>query len=192
MTLAERCPWVGNDPLMIEYHDKEWGVPLRDDRMLYEFLVLDGAQAGLSWRTILHRREGYRRAFLNFEPASVARFGEPEIEQLLADPGIVRNRAKVRSAVQNAEAFLAVQGDYGTFATYLWSFVDDRPVVNHFATSAEIPAETDLSKRLSKDLKDRGFSFVGPTIVYAYLQAAGLVNDHLVGCFRHRQVQRST
>ncbi len=192
MSALQRCSWVGEDPLMIDYHDREWGVPLRHDHKLYEFLILDGAQAGLSWRTILHRRDGYRRAFSNFDPAAVARFGDGETERLLTDPGIIRNRAKIRSAIQNARAFLAVQEEFGTFARYLWSFVDDRAVLNRFTTSAEVPAETELSRRLSKDLKRRGFSFVGPTIVYAYLQAAGLVNDHLVCCFRYRQVQRST
>jgi len=177
---------------MIAYHDEEWGAPLRDDRKLFEFLILDGAQAGLSWRTILNRREGYRHAFAGFDPTVVATFGIGKVEQLLADPGIVRNRAKVRSAIQNAGAFLAIQREFGSFARYLWAFVDERPLLNHFRRGDEIPAATSLSRRVSADLKQRGFSFVGPTIVYAFLQAAGLVNDHLVGCFRHRQVQQET
>lgn len=187
-----RCGWVGSDPLMVEYHDHEWGVPLRDDQRLFEFLILDGAQAGLSWRTILHRRDGYRRAFSNFDPALVARFGEEELEGLFVDPGIIRNRAKLRSAVRNAKAFLAVQEEFGSFSSYLWSFVDGHPQINHFVDGTQIPAQTALSKQVSVELKRRGFSFVGPTIIYAYLQAAGLVNDHLINCFRHRQVQRST
>lgn len=192
MSKLKRCAWVGVDSLMVEYHDKEWGVPLRDDRRLFEFLVLDGAQAGLSWRTILYRRDGYRRAFSNFDPRLVAKFGKKEVERLFADPGIIRNRAKILSAVRNAKAFLAVQEEFGSFSSYLWSFVDDHPIVNHFIAGAQIPAQTELSRQVSAELKTRGFSFVGPTIVYAYLQAAGLVNDHVIHCFRHQQVQRST
>lgn len=187
-----RCSWVGDDRLMIAYHDEEWGVPLRDDRRLFEFLILDGAQAGLSWRTILHRREGYRHAFAEFDPDIVGSFDGDKVEQLLTDPGIVRNRAKVRSAIQNARAFLEIQNELGSFARYLWAFVEGEPIVHRFRHSDEIPAETDLSRLVSEDLKGRGFSFVGPTIVYALLQSAGLVNDHLVGCFRHSQVQQST
>lgn len=163
-------------------------MPVLDDRELYEKLVLDGAQAGLSWLTILKRREGYRRAFEGFDPARVARYGEREVARLLADPGIVRNRQKVRSAIDNARALLAFQRELGSFAEHLWGFVDGRPVVNRHRSPAELPAETELSRRLSKDLRARGFSFVGPTIVYAFMQAVGMVNDHTVDCFRHRQL----
>ncbi len=184
-----RCAWAGDDPRMVAYHDDEWGVPVRDDRTQFEFLVLEGAQAGLSWSTILNKREGYRRAFAGFDPAKVARFADARVEKLLEDPGIVRNRLKVRSAVTNAEALLAVAAERGSFSDYLWSFVDGEPVVNRWKRMAEIPAETDLSRAVSKDLKRRGFRFVGPTIVYAHLQATGLVNDHLVDCPRWAEVQ---
>ncbi|HSO23663.1 MAG TPA: DNA-3-methyladenine glycosylase I [Chondromyces sp.] len=183
-----RCGWCGSDPLYIAYHDEEWGVPVVDDRVLFEFLVLEGAQAGLSWLTILRKREGYRRAFEGFDPAKVARFDRKRIEKLLADPGIVRNRLKVGSAVSNAAAFLAVQEAHGSFAAYIWDFVDRRPIQNRWRTLAELPAKTPLAEAISKDLKRRGFRFVGPTIVYAHMQATGMVNDHLVACFRHREV----
>ena len=183
-----RCGWCGSDPLYIAYHDEEWGVPVVDDRVLFEFLVLEGAQAGLSWLTILRKREGYRRAFEGFDPAKVARFDRKRIEKLLADPGIVRNRLKVGSAVSNAAAFLAVQEAHGSFAAYIWDFVDRRPIQNRWRTLAELPAKTPLAEAISKDLTRRGFRFVGPTIVYAHMQATGMVNDHLVACFRHREV----
>ncbi len=183
-----RCGWCGSDPLYIAYHDEEWGVPVVDDRVLFEFLVLEGAQAGLSWLTILRKREGYRRAFAGFDPAQVARFDRKRIEKLLADPGIVRNRLKVESAVSNAAAFLAVQDAHGSFAAYIWDFVDRRPIQNRWRALAELPAKTPLAEAISKDLKRRGFRFVGPTIVYAHMQATGMVNDHLVSCFRHREV----
>ena len=184
-----RCGWVGEgDPLMRSYHDHEWGVPERDDRALFEKLVLDGAQAGLSWKTILHRREGYRRAFEGFDPERIARYGDADVARLLADPGIIRNRQKVHSAIGNARAYLELLETDGSFSGYLWGFVDGSPQVNRFASSAELPAKTPLSERLSKDLKKRGFSFVGPTIVYAYMQAVGMVMDHLVPCFRHREL----
>ena len=183
-----RCGWCGSDPLYIAYHDDEWGVPVVDDRVLFEFLILEGAQAGLSWLTILRKREGYRGAFAGFDPAKVARFDRKRIEKLLADPGIVRNRLKVESAVSNAAAFLAVQEAYGSFAAYIWDFVDRRPIQNRWWTLAELPAKTPLAEAISKDLKRRGFRFVGPTIVYAHMQATGMVNDHLVSCFRHREV----
>ncbi len=185
-----RCAWVGDDPLMIAYHDNEWGRPLHDDRLLFEFLILDGAQAGLSWITILRKREAYRRAFDGFDPARVARYREARVERLLADAGIVRNRLKIESAIANARAFLAVREELGSFDRYLWGFVGGKPVQNRFAKIGQIPAATPLSDLVSKDLKKRGFTFVGSTIVYAFLQAAGVVNDHLVGCFRHAQVAK--
>jgi DNA-3-methyladenine glycosylase I len=185
-----RCGWTGSDPLMIAYHDTEWGVPLHDDRRLFEYLLLDGAQAGLSWSTILRKRQAYRRAFDGFDPSRVARYTAARVERLLKDPGIVRNRLKIESAISNARAFLEVAEEHGSFDRYLWAHVDGKPVRNRFRTLAEIPPTTPLSDRISKDLKRRGFRFVGSTIVYAFLQAAGVVNDHLVGCPRHAAVAR--
>lgn len=188
---VKRCPWPGDDPLYLAYHDREWGVPVRDDRVLFELLLLEGAQAGLSWITVLRKREGYRRAFAGFDPAAVARFTEARQRRLLADPGIVRNRLKVAGAVKNARAFLAVQDECGSFADYLWAWVDGRPVVGRFRAMGDVPARTELSDRIARDLKRRGFSFVGSTIVYAYLQAVGVVNDHLLGCaFRRAPARR--
>jgi DNA-3-methyladenine glycosylase I len=186
----KRCAWPGSDPLYVAYHDEEWGVPLHDDRRLFEFLVLDGAQAGLSWITILRKREHYRKAFDGFDPAKVARYRAPRIEKLLRDPGIVRNRQKVQSAVANAQAFLEVVDEFGSFDEYIWQFVGGKPKRNRFRSMKELPAETDESRAMSKDLQRRGFKFVGPTICYAFMQAAGLVNDHVVDCFRHREVAR--
>ncbi len=186
--MQTRCGWCGDDPLYVAYHDEEWGVPVHDDRHMFELLVLEGAQAGLAWITILRKREAYRKAFRGFDPAKVARFGEKDVARLLADAGIVRNRLKVASAIRNARAYLEVQAEFGTFCAYLWGFVDGRPVVNRWRSLAEIPARTELSDRISKDLKQRGFNFVGSTIIYAHLQSAGLVNDHLVDCFRHREL----
>jgi DNA-3-methyladenine glycosylase I len=183
-----RCGWCGDDPLYVAYHDTEWGVPVADDRTLFEFLVLEGAQAGLSWSTILKKREGYRRAFDGFEPERVARYGPHKVASLLADSGIVRNRLKVESAVTNARAFLAVQDEWGSFARYMWDFVDGCPIQNTWRTLAELPATTPRAEEISRDLKRRGFRFVGPTIVYAHMQATGMVNDHLAGCFRHPEV----
>lgn len=180
-----RCPWATDDPLYIAYHDREWGVPLHDDRALFEFLVLEGAQAGLSWLTILRKRENYRRAFDGFDPAAVARFDEARVAALLDDPGIIRNRLKINAAVGNARAFLKVQDEFGSFAAYMWAFVGGRPIVNRWESLRQVPAQTAESRALSQDLKRRGFSFVGPTIMYAHMQAVGMVNDHLVGCFRH-------
>ena len=180
-----RCPWPANDPLMLRYHDEEWGVPVHDERTHFELLVLEGAQAGLSWTTILRKREGYRKAYRGFDPRAVARFTAKSAARLLADPGIVRNRLKVESSIGNARAFLAVQQEFGSFDRYLWGFVDGRPVVNRWTRLSQIPSRTPLSDRVSADLKQRGFSFVGTTIVYAHLQAVGVVNDHLVSCFRH-------
>jgi DNA-3-methyladenine glycosylase I len=187
-----RCPWCGDDPLYRDYHDFEWGVPVRDDRKLFEFLVLEGAQAGLSWITILRKREGYRRAFDGFRPERVARYDEARIAELLEDPSIVRNRQKIRSAVSNARAFLEIKEQEGSFSDYVWAFVDGRPITNRWRSLAEIPAVTPLAETISKDLKARGFSFVGPTIVYAHMQATGMVNDHLVSCFRHREIETAT
>ena len=189
LTEPGRCAWATGDPLNLEYHDREWGVPLRDDRALFELLCLEGAQAGLSWTTILRKRDGYRRAFARFDPASVAAFDEADVERLLGDPGIVRNRAKVRSVIGNAAAYLRLTDELGTFSDYLWSFVDGKAVQNRWEGMGAIPAETEVSRELSRDLKRRGFSFVGPTIVYAFMQSAGLVNDHLVSCFRHAEVR---
>ena len=173
---------------MRSYHDEEWGVPIHDDRLHFEFLVLEGAQAGLSWETILRKREGYRNAFAGFDPVAVAEFGEAKIEALLLNPGIVRNRLKIRSAVGNARAFLDIQGEFGAFDEYIWRFTDGRTIRNTWKEMSDLPAETDESRAMSGDLKKRGFKFVGPTICYAYMQAAGLVNDHAVNCFRYTQV----
>jgi DNA-3-methyladenine glycosylase I len=179
-----RCDWGGSDPLMIAYHDLEWGVPARDDRRLFEFLTLEGAQAGLSWMTILRKREGYRRAFAGFDPEVVSRWGEPEVQRLLADPSIVRNRAKVASAINNARALLAMRQEHGSFAAHLWGFVGDQPLQPGRRSMADVPAETPEARDISRDLKRRGFTFVGPTIVYSLMQACGLVNDHVASCFR--------
>jgi DNA-3-methyladenine glycosylase I len=185
----KRCAWASN-PLSIAYHDREWGVPLRDDRRLFEFLVLEGAQAGLSWNTILAKRERYRAVFDDFEPRKVARYGAAKKAKLLADAGIVRNRAKIDAAVVNAKRFLEVQEEFGSFANYLWRFVDGAPVQARRRRLADVPATTPLSDALSKDLKRRGFKFVGSTIVYAFMQAVGMVNDHVTDCFRHRSLSR--
>lgn len=185
-----RCDWCGTDPDYVAYHDVEWGVPVHDDRVLFEFLVLEGAQAGLSWRTILNKRAAYRRAFDDFDPERVARFTSRRIEKLLQNEGIVRNRLKLESAVKNARAFLKVQTEFGSFARYQWNFVDGKPIQNRFRSILEVPARTAISDAFSKDLKRRGFSFVGSTIVYAHMQAVGMVNDHLVGCFRCRELSR--
>ena len=183
--MIERCPWAGAYPA---YHDEEWGVPIHDDPLLFEFLVLEGAQAGLSWATILNKREGYRRAFDGFDPARVARFDGRRIETLIADPGIVRNRAKIEAAVGNARAFLRVQQELGSFDAYVWRFVGGRPKQSAWTAMDEIPASTPESEALSKDLKKQGFRFVGPTICYAFMQAVGMVNDHLKSCFRYREL----
>ena len=180
-----RCPWCGSDPLYISYHDHEWGVPLHDERRLFEMLTLEGAQAGLSWLTILRKREGYRRAFAGFDPQAVAEFGEADVARLLADPGIVRNRLKVASTISNARAVLEVQARYGSLDAFLWSFVDGVPIRNSWRSLKEIPASTPLSDRMSSELKRHGFRFVGSTICYAHMQATGMVNDHLTGCFRY-------
>ena len=187
MSAVHRCEWAsGTDELMLAYHDEEWGVPSHDERHLFEMLTLEGAQAGLSWSTILHKRDGYRQAFAGFDPVVVAGFTESDVERLLADPGIVRNRLKVESAVSNAGRILEVQEEAGSFDTYLWGLVDGSPIVGRRRSLAELPAETDLSRALSKDMKRRGFRFVGPTVCYAFMQAVGMVDDHTVDCFRFR------
>lgn len=183
-----RCDWAGVDPLMISYHDEEWGVPVHDDRRLFEFLVLEGAQAGLSWRTILRKRENYRRAFEEFDPVRVATYGERELAKLLADPGIVRNRRKIAAAAENARRCLEARDKFGSFDAYLWKFVGGVPIVNRYRSMSELPSETRESRAMSRDLAARGFRFVGPTICYAFMQAVGMVNDHLVHCFRHRDL----
>ena len=188
MSEIKRCGWGEGEAFYTAYHDAEWGVPVHDDRLLFEFLVLEGAQAGLSWATILRRREGYRAAFDHFDVAKVAAYDDAKQATLLADPGIIRNRQKVASAVKNARAFLRVQEEFGTFADYMWRFVDGQPRINAWRTMSEIPAETDESRAMSRDLKARGFSFVGPTICYAHMQAVGMVNDHVVDCFRYREL----
>ncbi|PPE75329.1 DNA-3-methyladenine glycosylase I [Solimonas fluminis] len=187
---AAPCPWCLSTPQYREYHDREWGVPVRDDRVLFEFLILEGAQAGLSWRTILERREGYRKAFADFDPQKVARYTDAKLEKLLQDPGIIRNRLKVWSARANAQAFLAVQKEFGSFAAYQWGIVGGKPLVNRWKSIKEVPARTEVSDAFSKDLQRRGFKFVGSTIIYAHMQATGMVNDHLVSCPRHKQVGR--
>jgi len=187
---VERCAWVGEEPIYRAYHDREWGVPLHDDRRLFEFLVLESAQAGLSWITILRKRENYRKAFADFDPAAVARFNARSVERLLRDPGIVRNRQKVEAAVANARCFLAVQEEFGSFDRYVWRFVDGAPIQNRWREIGQVPAKTRESEALSKDLSGRGFKFVGPTICYAHMQATGMVNDHVVGCFRHAPVAK--
>lgn len=189
MSGRRRCGWAsGRFPAYRRYHDEEWGVPVRDDRVLFEFLVLESAQAGLSWATILKRRAGYRRAFAGFDPEVVARFGAERIETLLRDPGIVRHRAKVEAAVGNAARFLEIQREHGSFAAYLWGFVGGRPITNRWTRNDEVPAVSPESERIAKDLRARGFRFLGSTTLYATMQAVGLVNDHLVSCFRHREV----
>ena len=186
---VQRCVWAGNEPLYQAYHDQEWGVPVHDDRLLFEFLVLEGAQAGLSWLTILRKREGYRRAFASFHPQTVAAFGPDDVARLLADPGIVRNRLKVASAVTNAQAFLRVQEEFGSFDAYVWGFVAGETIQNEWRLMSEIPVKTTEAERMSADLKKRGFRFVGPTICYAHMQATGMVNDHTADCFRYRELR---
>ena len=183
-----RCPWAGDDPVYVDYHDTEWGVPLHDDRRLFEFLVLEGAQAGLSWLTILRKRENYRQVFDGFDPARIAEFGSEKIERLMANAGIVRNRLKVVSAVRNARAFLDIQREFGSFDAYVWRFVEGKPKINRWRSLPEVPAETTESRAFSQDLIRRGLTFVGPTICYAFMQAVGMVNDHLAACFRHREI----
>ena len=186
----ERCPWCGQDPIYVTYHDEQWGVPVHDDRKLFEFLILEGAQAGLSWLTILKRREGYRRAYRDFDPQKVARFGASSVRRLLADPGIIRNRLKIEASIGNARAFLAVQEEWGSFDAYIWQFTEGRTIVNRWRRLSDLPARTAESDAMSRDLRQRGFNFVGSTICYAFMQAVGMVNDHTVNCFRHAPLCR--
>jgi DNA-3-methyladenine glycosylase I len=184
-----RCAWVGSEPLSIEYHDQEWGVPLHDDQKLFEFLILEGMQAGLSWMTILRKRENFRTAFDYFDPQKIAQYNQAKIVQLMTNPGIIRNRRKIEAALQNARSFLEVQAEFGSFDAYIWQFVGGEPKVNAWKTVSEIPAKSEQSAAMSKDLKARGFNFVGPTICYAHMQATGMVNDHTVDCFRYIECQ---
>lgn len=185
-----RCDWAGSDPQMMDYHDTVWGVPVRDDATIFEFLVLEGAQAGLSWATILKRWDGYRNGFANFDVEKVARFGKRDINRLMKDTGVIRNRLKIESTITNAQHFIEVQVEFGTFSKYIWGFVDGKPKQNKWKSMKQLPTETKESIALSKDLKQRGFKFVGPTIMYAHMQATGMVNDHTVDCFRHNPVKR--
>jgi len=187
--MKQRCPWHSDDKLMIKYHDKEWGVPLHNDRKLFEFLILEGFQAGLSWRTILHKIKNFRKAFDNFDFKKAAKYDKRKINALLKDAGIIRNKLKIEGAIQNAKAFLQVRKEFGTFDNYIWGFVDGKPIQNNFKSLKEIPAKTKLSDKISDDLRKRGFKFVGSTIVYAHMQATGMVNDHIVSCFRHKEVK---
>ena len=190
--MQKRCEWAGSDPLYIEYHDNEWGVPVHDDRKIFEMLVLEGAQAGLNWLTVLRKRENYRKAFDNFDPRKVAQYDSKKLQELLANEGIIRNKLKIHSAIQNARAFLEVQKEFGSFDAYIWQFVGGRPIRNSWKSLSELPAQTAESEAMSKDLKRRGFGFVGPTICYAHMQATGMVNDHVVTCFRYKEVERMT
>ena len=187
--MPRRCEWCGDDPLYVRYHDREWGVPVRSDRKLFEFLILEGAQAGLSWLTVLKKRPAYRKAFDNFDFNKVAQYKESKIKSLLNDAGIIRNRLKIRSTVQNARAFIDVRKEFGTFSRYIWAFVDGKPVQNRWKNMKCLPSRTAISDKISKDLKRRGFSFVGSTIIYAHMQATGMVNDHVTGCFRYRDIR---
>ena len=184
----KRCLWVGDDPLMILYHDREWGVPVHDDNKLFEFLILDCFQAGLSWSTILKKRFNFRRAFSGFDPVKIARYKEAEVKKLLANPGIVRNHSKILATITNAQKFLEIQREFFSFDKYIWNFVNQKPIVHEFKKIADLPAHTEESDKMSEDLKRRGFKFAGSTICYAFMQAAGLVNDHLIDCFRYREI----
>jgi len=184
-----RCAWVGTDPLSVEYHDREWGVPIHDDRKLFEFLILEGMQAGLSWMTILRKRDNFRAAYDDFDPAKIAQYDQMKFDELMDNPGVIRNRRKIEATAKNAGAFLAVQAEFGSFDAYIWQFVGGEPKVNSWKTISEIPAQTEESVILSKDLKKRGFNFIGPTIVYAHMQATGMVNDHTTDCFRYLECQ---
>lgn len=188
--MTKRCAWVSDDDLYIEYHDKEWGVPQYDDQKLFELLILEGAQAGLSWYTILKKRENYRQSFDKFDAKKIAGYTDKKIQELLNNPGIVRNKLKIESTVRNAKIFLDIQKEYGSFRKYIWSFVDGKPIINKFKALKELPAKTEISDKMSKDLKKLGFNFVGSTICYAFMQAVGMVNDHITECFRHDQIKQ--
>jgi DNA-3-methyladenine glycosylase I len=184
-----RCFWANtDDPLYLDYHDREWGVPVHNDRLLFEFLILEGAQAGLSWSTVLRKRQNYHLAFDSFEPQLISQYDKQKLSELLVNPGIIRNRLKIYAAIQNAQAFIRVQREFGSFDTYIWEFVSGKPILNAWTTGSEIPAQTELSRKMSKDLLQRGFRFVGPTICYAFMQAVGLVNDHTTDCFRYKEI----
>jgi len=190
---VKRCGWVGeSNRLMLEYHDREWGVPVHADHTHFEFLILEGAQAGLNWSIILNKREGYRRAFSGFDPSKVARYTEKRVQKLLLDPGIIRNRQKIQSAIRNARAFLKIQEEFGTFDAYAWRFVGGQPKVNHWRATSQVPATSTQSDAFSKDLKQRGLNFVGSTVIYAHMQATGMVNDHLIHCFRYQEIAKTT
>jgi DNA-3-methyladenine glycosylase I len=189
MANAARCTWCGDDPLYLKYHDTEWGLPCRDDKKLFEFVLLEGAQAGLSWITILRKRENYRKAFADFDVAKVAVFTEADVERCVLDAGIVRNRLKINSAISNARCFMEVQAEFGSFSNYFWGYVEGKPIVNHWASHGDIPASTPLSDTISKDMKKRGFKFFGTTICYAHMQAMGLINDHTTDCYRHSECE---
>ncbi|HKL86599.1 MAG TPA: DNA-3-methyladenine glycosylase I [Treponemataceae bacterium] len=187
----KRCAWVNyQNPLYIRYHDEDWGVPVHEDRLLFEMLVLEGAQAGLSWETILNKREAYRKAFNNFDPFQVSKFNEDDVQRLLTNPGIIRNKLKIHSAIKNAQALLNIQAEFGSFDIYLWSYVEGIPIINSFFEHKDVPTSTPISESLSKDLKKRGMSFIGPTIIYAYMQSIGMVNDHTVDCYRHAELSK--
>ena len=190
MKMKNRCPWTSDDKLMIKYHDKEWGVPLHNDRKLFEFLILEGFQAGLSWKTILYKRENFRKAFDSFDYNKIAKYDKRKINSLLKDAGIIRNKLKIKGAIANAKAFIQVRKEFGTFNKYIWGFVNGKPIQNNFKSSTEIPVKTKLSDLISDDLKKRGFKFVGSTIVYAHMQATGMVNDHVTSCFRNEQLSQ--
>jgi DNA-3-methyladenine glycosylase I len=188
--MANRCQWSGDDPLYQKYHDTEWGAPSYDDQTLFEFLILEGAQAGLSWITVLRKRAAYRKLFDNFEPKKIAHYSDKKLDKILLDPSIIRNRLKIYSVRQNSKAFLTLKKEESSFANYIWDFVDGKPIQNHCKTLKQVPAATPLSNKISKELKRRGFNFIGPTIIYAFMQAIGMVNDHIVGCFRHEECKR--
>jgi len=189
--IMERCPWCGSDELYVRYHDEEWGAPVHDDIKHFEFLVLESAQAGLSWKTVLRKRAHYRKAYSNFDPAVVAKYDEEKVEKLLENKGIIRNKKKIESSINNAKRFLEVQKEFGSFDSYIWGFVNNEPLVNSWKSTSQIPARTKLSDRISKDLLRRGFSFIGPTIVYSHLQAVGIVNDHIVTCYKYKELKEA-
>ncbi len=188
--MIQRCDWAGGDPQYLSYHDQEWGTPVHDDKLLFEFLTLEGAQAGLSWSTILRKRPAYRVAYKGFDPRVVANFNEDDILDLLSNPGIIRNRLKINSSITNAQAYLKIQKEFGSFDAYMWGFVGGKPRINKWVTLSEIPAQTEESQKMSKDLIQRGFKFVGPTIIYAHMQAVGMVNDHVTSCFRYKELSQ--
>jgi DNA-3-methyladenine glycosylase I len=190
MSNKKRCAWTGKDILMIRYHDEEWGVPVHDDKILFEFLILEGVQAGLTWQTVLRKRENYRKAFHGFDPLEIARYNDQDIARLLSDPGIIRNRLKITATIRNAQKFLAIQQESGSFDAYIWQFVGGKPIRNGVRSMEEIPSTTKESDAMSKDLRKRGFKFIGPTICYAFMQAVGMVNDHQVDCFRYEEIEK--